>query len=102
MFWVDTVITWVVPLPRMPVTTRIVSCLVGNPNLNLHLPLLLGRGTTQGYYIKGGDLENGGQQFRTDSTLNFHLKKEEILIRIHGTKGIFIYVDGGFLWQISR
>ena len=28
-------------------TTRIVSCLVGNPNLNLHLPLLLRRGTTQ-------------------------------------------------------
>ena len=38
---------WVVPLPRMPVTTRIITFLVGNPNLNLHLPLLLGRGTTQ-------------------------------------------------------
>ena len=40
-------IPWVVPLPRMPVTTRIITFLVGNPNLNLHLPLLLGRGTTQ-------------------------------------------------------
>ena len=30
----------------MPVTTRIVPFLVGNPNLNLHLPLLLG-GRTQ-------------------------------------------------------
>ena len=29
------------------VTTRIVSCLVGDSELNLHLPLLLGRGTTQ-------------------------------------------------------
>ena len=28
-------------------TTRIVSCLVGDPNLNLHLPLLLGGWTTQ-------------------------------------------------------
>ena len=38
---------WVVPLPRIPVTTRIIPCLVGNPELNLHLPLLLGGGTTQ-------------------------------------------------------
>ena len=32
-------IYWVVPLPRIPVTTRIIIFLVGNPNLNLHLPL---------------------------------------------------------------
>ena len=31
----------------MPVTTRIITFLVGNPNLNLHLPQLLGGGTTQ-------------------------------------------------------
>ena len=30
------------------VTTRIIPFLVGNPELNLHLPLLLGRGTIQG------------------------------------------------------
>ncbi len=41
------VIFWVVPLPRIPVTTRIIVFLVGDPNLNLHLPLLLGGGTTQ-------------------------------------------------------
>ena len=35
------------PLPRMPVTTRIVMFLVGDPELNLHLPLLLGGGTIQ-------------------------------------------------------
>ena len=40
-------IPWVVPLPRIPVTTRIILFLVGDLNLNLHLPLLLGGGTTQ-------------------------------------------------------
>ena len=29
----------VVPLPRMPVTTRTIIFLVGDPELNLHLPL---------------------------------------------------------------
>ena len=29
------------PLPRMPVTTRIIMFLVADPNLNLHLPPLL-------------------------------------------------------------
>ena len=33
------VIVWVVPLPRMLVTTRIIIVLVGYPELNLHLPL---------------------------------------------------------------
>ena len=40
-------ILWVVPLPRIPVTTRIDIFLVGDPNLNLHFPQLLGGGTTQ-------------------------------------------------------
>ena len=30
-------IRWVVPLPRMPVTTRTIPFFVGNPELNLHL-----------------------------------------------------------------
>ena len=34
------------PFP-VTVTTRIITFLVGDPNLNLHLPLLLGGGTTQ-------------------------------------------------------
>ena len=33
------------------VTTRIITFLVGNPNLNLHLPLLLGGGTTQPSFL---------------------------------------------------
>ena len=40
-------ICWVWPLPRMPVTTRSMTFLAGNPNLNLYLPLLLGGGHTQ-------------------------------------------------------
>ena len=47
MFSRQMIIPWVVPPPRMPVTTRIIPYLVGNPNLNLHLPLWLGGGTTQ-------------------------------------------------------
>ena len=39
-------ITWVVPPPRMPVTTRIIPFLVGNP-YKPSFPLLLGEGTTQ-------------------------------------------------------
>ena len=38
---------WVVPLPRMPVTTRTTIFSVEDPELTLHLPLLLGGGTTQ-------------------------------------------------------
>ena len=38
------IITWVWPPHRMPVTTRIITFLVGDPNLNLHLPLLLCEG----------------------------------------------------------
>ena len=34
------------PFP-VTVTTRIITCLVGDPKLNLHLPQLLGGGTTQ-------------------------------------------------------
>ena len=43
---------WVIPLPRMPVTTRTITCLVRYSDIpiNLHLPLLLGRGTTQDIY----------------------------------------------------
>ena len=42
------VITWVVPPPSIPVTTRITMFFMfGNPNLILHLPLLLG-GTVDG------------------------------------------------------
>ena len=40
-------ICWIVPPPRMPVITRIITFLVGDPNLNLHLPPLLAGGTTQ-------------------------------------------------------
>ena len=41
-------ISWVVPLPRMPVTTRSITFL-GDPNLNLHLPQASWEGgTTQG------------------------------------------------------
>ena len=49
------IIHWVVPLPRMPVTTRIITFLVGNPGIpiNLHLPLLLGGGTTQMIHMVG-------------------------------------------------
>ena len=43
----ERVICWVVPLPRLLVTTRIISCLGSGIPINLHLPLLLGRGTTQ-------------------------------------------------------
>ncbi len=39
-------IGWVVPLPRLLVTTRIITFLVGNP-YKPSFPLLLGRGTTQ-------------------------------------------------------
>lgn len=38
-------ISWFVPMSRVPVTTRIISFFsrgAGEPNLNLHLPLLLG------------------------------------------------------------
>ena len=35
------------PLP-VTVTIRIITFLVGDPELNLHLPQLLGGGTTQG------------------------------------------------------
>ena len=38
------------PLP-VTVTARIITFLVGDPELNLHLPLLLGRGTTQDMFI---------------------------------------------------
>ncbi len=40
-------IGWVVPLPRMPVTTRNMTFLGSGIPINLHLPLLLGGGTTQ-------------------------------------------------------
>ena len=43
-------IYWVWPPPRIPVTTRIITCLVGDPNLNLHFPLLLGGGHIQDIY----------------------------------------------------
>ncbi len=36
------IISWVVPLPRMPVTTRILIFLGSGIPINLHLPLLLG------------------------------------------------------------
>ena len=49
--WIKCPITWVVPPPRMPVTTRIITFLVGNPELN---PLLLGGGTTQPITYKVG------------------------------------------------
>ena len=39
--------SWVWPPHRIPVTTRAIMFLVGDPNLNLHLPLLLGRGHPQ-------------------------------------------------------
>ena len=50
-FWKpnETMKRWVVPLPRMPVTSRIVIFLVGNPELNLRLPLLLGGGNNPRY-----------------------------------------------------
>ena len=35
---ISLVIGWVVPPTRIPVTTRIITSLVGDPNLNLHLP----------------------------------------------------------------
>ena len=38
------VVSWVVPPPSIPVTTRIITFLVGDPNLNLHLPQFLGGG----------------------------------------------------------
>ena len=38
--------SWVVPLPRMPVTTRMIIFYQGIP-INLHVSLLLGGGTTQ-------------------------------------------------------
>ena len=39
---------WVWRPPRMPVTTRIISFLGSGIQINLHLPLLLGGGHTQG------------------------------------------------------
>ena len=41
------------PLP-VRVTTRIITFLVGNPNLNLHLPLLLGGGLSPNKYPISG------------------------------------------------
>ena len=41
------------PLP-VTVTTRIITFLVGDPNLNLHLPQLLGGGTTQHLLFTNG------------------------------------------------
>ena len=36
-------IAWAIPLPRMPFTTRSITCLVGGcRGINLHLPLLIG------------------------------------------------------------
>ena len=43
----DHAISWVVPPLPVTVTTGTIIFLVGDPNLNLHLPLLLGGGTTQ-------------------------------------------------------
>ena len=43
---VKDVILWVVPPPRIPVTTRNITFLVGDP-YKLSFPLLLGGGTTQ-------------------------------------------------------
>ena len=43
----DNITPWMWPPHRMPVTTRIITFLVGNPELNLHLPLLLWGGHTQ-------------------------------------------------------
>ena len=40
-------IAWVVPLPKMPPPRKHSICWLGDPEPNLHLPLLLGRGTTQ-------------------------------------------------------
>ena len=45
-------LSWVVPPPRMTVTTRITIFLVGNTNLNRSLPLLLGGGTTRGLSLR--------------------------------------------------
>ena len=44
LYFSNEFILWVVPLPGIPVTTRIMISLIGDPNLNLHLPLSL---TTQ-------------------------------------------------------
>ena len=46
LFQAKTKILWVVPPPRIPVTTRIITFLVGNP-YKPSFPLLLGGGTTQ-------------------------------------------------------
>ena len=45
-------ILWVVPLPSIAVTSRTLIVLVGDPNLNLHLPLLLGGGDNPNYTIQ--------------------------------------------------
>ena len=45
-------IHWVWPPHRIPVTTRIITFLVGDPNLNLHFPLLLGGGHIQTIHTK--------------------------------------------------
>ena len=54
-------ISSVVPLPRIPVTTRIIIFLVGDPELkNLHLPLLLGGWTTQNMSFEEPAYQNHG------------------------------------------
>ena len=47
LWWQIWVIGWVVPLPSNSDHQEYEPCLVGDSELNLHLPLLLGRGTTQ-------------------------------------------------------
>ena len=40
-------VSWVIPLPSNSHHQEYSIFRIGNPNLNFHLPLLLGRGTTQ-------------------------------------------------------
>ena len=51
-------IPWVVPPPRMPVTTRIITFLVGDPNLNLHLPLASWEGVQPKIYPPTQDADS--------------------------------------------
>ena len=63
---------WVVPPPRMPVTTRIVMFLVGDP-YKPSFPLLLGGGTTQDLHVY---LQSISKQKTTTSSGDQHLSSK--------------------------
>ena len=81
------------PLPVI-VTTRIITFLVGNPELNLHLPLLLGGGTTQYIYISDQKEHDGKASYCKSWGLSWGL------FQVY----IYVYIITGcqYMWTIWR